>query len=379
MDSANFRSLYPISRRKGIYLFEEGKKFLNFSSNDYLNIGTNQALTKEFLTFLLEKELYGEALFSSSSSRLLSGNSAAFTRLEKTLAKWYKKEAALLFNSGYQANMGIISGLMQKGDAVFSDKLNHNSIVAGMLHAESKFYRYKHLDYNHLEDLLKKYRSLHKKALLVTESVFSMDGDKADLSALITLKEKYACIILLDEAHGVGVYGKNACGLCTEDETILPKIDIVMSAMGKALGSHGAFCTANAEIIQTLINKAPTFIFSTAQAPIQILWSEFILTRHFDFLLSQQQKLHRLMQACGLSSHIVPHIVGESKDCVNMSAYLKEQGFYVLPVRPPTVPQHTARLRLSFCADMQKEHVDALFRAIHSFPNKENMQCNANG
>lgn len=379
MDSANFRSLYPISRREGIHIFEEGKKYINFSSNDYLNIGTNQALAKEFLTFLLAENLYGEALFSSSSSRLLSGNSAVFTRLEKTLAAWYKKEAALLFNSGYQANLGIIAGLAQKGDAIFSDKLNHNSIVAGMLQAESKFYRYKHLDYNHLEDLLKKYRSLHKKALLISESVFSMDGDKADLNALITLKEKYACILLLDEAHGVGVYGRNACGLCTEDEALLPKIDIVMSAMGKALGSHGAFCTADNEIIRRLINKAPAFIFSTAAAPVQILWSEFILTRHFDFLLSQQQKLHSLMKACGFSSHIVPHIVGESADCVNMAAYLKKQGYYVLPVRPPTVPEHTARLRLSLCADMQKEHIDSLFNAIQNYQSKENPPCSANG
>lgn len=366
MDSANLRKLYPISRREGIYIYEEEKKFINFSSNDYLNIGSNQELTREFLNSLLEENI-SEALFSSSSSRLLSGNSAPFTRLEKKLAAWYGKEKALLFNNGYQANMGIIAGLFQKGDVIFSDKLNHNSIVAGMLHSQADFYRYKHLDYNHLEDLLKKYRHKGKKALIVTESVFSMDGDKADLNALIALKEKYACIIMADEAHGVGVYGKNACGLCTENENLVPKIDIIMSAMGKALGSHGAFCAANADIVQALINKAPTFIFSTAEAPVQVLWSEFILTKHFDFLLSQRQKLQELIAACGFSSHIIPCIVGESEDCAAMANHLKEQGFYVLPVRPPTVPKHTARLRLSLCADMQKEDVGALFAAINQY------------
>lgn len=364
MDEAQHRKLYPTTHRENIYIFAEGKKYLNFSSNDYLNIGSDKNLTETFL-----KQMYSsaEALFSSSSSRLLSGNSAPFARLEQFIAGWYQKENALLFNSGYHANMGIISALMHKGDIIFSDKLNHNSIVAGMLHSNADFLRYKHLDCNHLEDLLKKHRAKYKNALIVSESVFSMDGDTANLADLIALKEQYGCLLLVDEAHGVGVLGRNCQGLCAEKENFIPKIDIIMAAMGKALGSQGAFCTADNAIIQTLVNKAPTFIFSTALAPIQVLWSEFILTKNFAHLAAQQQKLRTLMKECGFSSHIVPHIVGESEDTLSMAAYLQNQGFFVLAVRPPTVPAHTARLRISLNAGMQKKHIEALFTAIEKY------------
>lgn len=364
MDAAQRRKLYPTTHREDIHIFAQGKKYINFSSNDYLNIGSDKTLTNAFLKQMYSSE---EALFSSSSSRLLSGNSAPFTRLEQFLAGWYQKESALLFNSGYHANMGIISALMQKGDVIFSDKLNHNSIVAGMLHSGADFYRYRHLDCTHLEELLKKHRASHKNALIVSESVFSMDGDTADIAALIRLKETYGCLLLLDEAHGVGVLGKNGQGLCAEHENHMPKIDVIMAAMGKALGSQGAFCAASGAVIQMLVNKAPTFIFSTALAPMQVLWSEFILTQHFDRLMRQQEKLRTLINECGFSSHIVPHIVGESEDTVRMAQYLQEQGFFVLPVRPPTVPAHTARLRISLCADMEKHHIDGLFAAIETY------------
>ncbi len=287
MDASTIRTLSPTTHRQEIYIFGNEKKYLNFSSNDYLNIGTNEHLRNSFLEQILKKQnpftknLYREALFSSSSSRLLSGNTAPYTRLETFLAKWFEKESALLFNSGYHANLGIITGLMQKGDCIFSDKLNHNSILAGIRQSDADYFRYKHLDCGHLEDLLKKHRSSYKNALIVSESVFSMDGDKASLNDLISLKEKYQCLLMLDEAHGTGVLGENAQGLCTEEKNVLPHIDIVMAALGKALGSQGAFCVADKKIIDKLINHAPTFIFSTALAPIQVLWTEFLLTQNF--------------------------------------------------------------------------------------------------
>ena len=225
MDACTTRTLSPTTHRQDIYIFGNGKKYLNFSSNDYLNIGTNVHLRNSFLEQILKKQnpfaknLYGEALFSSSSSRLLSGNTAPCTRLETFLAKWFEKESALLFNSGYHANLGIIAGLMQKGDCIFSDKLNHNSILAGIRQSDADYFRYKHLDCAHLEDLLKKHRSSYKNALIVSESVFSMDGDKASLNDLITLKEKYQCLLMIDEAHGIGVLGETAQGLCAEEKT----------------------------------------------------------------------------------------------------------------------------------------------------------------
>lgn len=373
------RKLTPTTHRQGIYIFENGKKYINFSSNDYLNLGANEIFRKNFLEQILTKKtsftenLFVEALFSSSSARLLSGNSAPYTRLETFIAKWYEKEAALCFNSGYHANFGIIAGLMQKGDCIFSDKLNHNSILAGIKQSSADFFRYKHLDYNHLEDLLKKQRQNYKNALIVSESIFSMDGDSASLPDLIFLKEKYDCTFMLDEAHGVGVLGKNAQGLCNEDENFIPKIDIIMGALGKALGSQGAFCAANRKIIDRLINFAPTFIFSTALPPIQILWTEYLLTECMGFILQQQQKLKNLLQEFSFTSHILPVIIGENEDTINMAKHLREHGFFVLPVRPPTVPQHTARLRLSLCADMKPTQLTELFSELETY------KCNMNG
>lgn len=364
----------PTTHRQGTYIFENGKKYINFSSNDYLNLGTNEILRRKFLEQILAKENYfAEALFSSSSARLLSGNSAPYTRLENFIAGWYGKEAALFFNSGYHANLGIIAGLMQKGDCVFSDKFNHNSILAGIKQSSADFFRYKHCDCNHLEDLLKKHRHEYKNTLIVSESIFSMDGDNADLADLITLKEKYECLFMLDEAHGVGVLGENAQGLCSEQENYIPKIDIIMGALGKALGSQGAFCTANKEIIDRLINFAPTFIFSTALPPVQILWTEYLLTEHMDFILAQQAKLKNLLRMFSLSSHIVPVIIGENEDTIHIAAHLREKGFFVLPVRPPTVPQHTARLRISLCADIESAQLAQLFSELEAYT------CTMNG
>jgi 8-amino-7-oxononanoate synthase len=379
MDTNLIRKLTPTTHRQGIYIAEQGKKYINFSSNDYLGLGTNETIRKNFLEQILAlqspytENLFAEALFSSSSSRLLSGNSAPYIRLESFLANWYAKEAALLFNSGYHANLGIIAGLMQKGDSIFSDKLNHNSIIAGIKQSNADFYRYKHRDYTHLEDLLKKHRHTYKKALIITESVFSMDGDCASLTDLIFLKEKYHCKLMLDEAHGIGVLGKKAQGLCNEKENYIPRIDIIMGALGKAMGSQGAYCVAEKEIIDTLINFAPTFIFSTALPPIQILWTEYLLTACMEHILKQRQKLKTLMQAFSLSSHIVPVIIGENDAAIRVAGQLREKGFFVLPVRPPTVPKHTARLRLSLCADMKQEHVAQLFSEL------EACQCSLNG
>lgn len=373
------RKLTPTTHRQGIYIFEQGKKYINFSSNDYLNLGTNELLRKNFLEQILAAQtpftenLFAEALFSSSSSRLLSGNSAPYTRLENFIAKWYDKESALLFNSGYHANLGIIAGLMRKDDCIFSDKLNHNSILAGIKQSNADFFRYKHLDYNHLEDLLKTHRQAYKNALIVSESVFSMDGDCASLADLIFLKEKYDCKMMLDEAHSVGVLGKTAQGLCNEEKNFIPQIDIIMGALGKAIGSQGAFCTADKEIIDRLINFAPTFIFSTALPPVQILWTEYLLTQNMNYILAQQQKLRKLLQSFSLASHIFPIIIGENDKTINIANYLKEKGFFVLPVRPPTVPAHTARLRLSLCADIEPQRLTQLFSEL------EDYKCNANG
>ena len=184
----NFRQVRNIDEKCGKYIISEGKKYLNLSSNDYLNLSTDRSLIEEFID--LDKK-QNEFIFSSTSSRLLTGTSKIYNRLEYNLAFIFKKEACLLFNTGYQCNLGVVSSLVNRDDVIFSDKLNHASIIDGMKLSGAKFYRYRHLDYQNLEEQLEKYRSNYKKAIIISESVFSMDGDIADIKKLTELKKKY--------------------------------------------------------------------------------------------------------------------------------------------------------------------------------------------
>ena len=195
------RQIPQIESKSDINLIIEGRTFVNLASNDYLNISTNLDLKEEFLR-------YNNSLMSSASARLLTGSSAEYNELERTLCKFFDKEACLIFNTGYQCNLGVISALCEKGDVVFSDKLNHASIIDGMRLSEGDFIRYKHTDYDHLEQLLKNKRDKYNRAIIISESVFSMDGDIADINKLVELKNKYNCLLMIDEAHAFCAFGE---------------------------------------------------------------------------------------------------------------------------------------------------------------------------
>ena len=263
----------------------------------------------------------------------------------------FNKDAALIFNTGYQCNLGVISALIGKDDVVFSDKLNHASIIDGMQLAKGDFYRYKHCDYENLEKLLQAKRGQYKRALIVTESVFSMDGDMSDIKRLIELKNKYNCLLMVDEAHSFCCF-----------ENISNGIDIITATFGKAVGSFGAFCAADNAIITYLINKARSFIFSTSIPPINIAWSNWILTEKKDFLEKQKLKLqnltfdvHNLLKEKGIItpsvSHIIPIVLGDNERTVKIAEKLRSEGYYIPAIRPPTVPEGTSRLRISLTAD----------------------------
>jgi len=365
-DNGTLRKIPEISYKKDKYIFVNGKKYLNLSSNDYLSLSTDKTLVKEFLKENSEND---EFLFSSASSRLLTGSSAVYSKLENNLASLFKKEACLLFNTGYQCNLGVISALFEKKDVIFSDKLNHASIVAGIKLSQADFYRYKHLDYRHLESLLKKYRSQYKQAVIISESVFSMDGDICDIKKLTELKNKYNCLIIIDEAHAFGVFGNNLCGIC-EKENISNEIDIITATFGKSFASAGAFCISNKTIIKYLVNKASSFIFSTALAPVNIMWTNWLLETKLQVLKKQQKKLnilfdkvHDYLKDNG-KSQIIPVILGTSQATVSAAKSLQDQGYFVLPIRPPTVPPNTSRLRLSLTADITFEEIKNLADAI---------------
>ena len=349
--NGQFRKIPDIDFKTDGKVVINGIEYINFASNDYLGISTKTDLIDEFLNE------YKHELFSSASARLLSGTSREFKELESTAAKIFNKEAALIFNTGYQCNLGVISALIKKGDVVISDKLNHASIIDGMRLAEGDFIRYRHFDYKQLETILKEKRSNYNKAVIVTESVFSMDGDIADLDKLIELKNKYNCLLMVDEAHAFCACGKTLAGISSNKD-----VDIITATFGKAVGSFGAFCAASGDIIDYLINKARSFIFSTAIPPINIAWSNWILTEKRTYLEERKKLLERIVQEChylmnnkGINtvsaSQIIPIITGSNEKTLEISERLMAQGYYIPAIRPPTVPEGTSRLRISLTAD----------------------------
>ncbi len=359
------RSIPNIESKSDGKIMIDGIEYINFASNDYLGISTKTELRDEFLSNY-SKNL----LLSSASARLLTGSSTEYNELEKTVAGIIGKEAALIFNTGYQANMGVVSALINKGDVIFSDKLNHASIIDGMQLSRGKYFRYKHLDYENLEKLLKENRADYKRALIISESVFSMDGDVADIDRLIELKNKYNCILMVDEAHAFCSHGNSLAGICYGKD-----VDIITATFGKAVGSFGAFCASNKEIITYLINKARSFIFSTSIPPLNIAWSNWLLTEQKNYIQEQKNKLEHLTKAVHASlrlrgietlskTHIIPIVIGSNEDTVKVSEKLRSLGYYIPAIRPPTVPEGSSRLRISLTADCKLEDFENILDSI---------------
>lgn len=357
------RRIPNISAKSDGKIVVDGFEYVNFASNDYLGLSTKQDLREEFL----QKT---EALMSSASARLLTGSSAEYCELENTLARIFNKEAALIFNTGYQANLGVISAIIGKGDIVFSDKLNHASIIDGMRLSEGDFLRYKHCDYDNLEILLKKKRGEYKRALIVSESVFSMDGDIADIDRLTELKNKYDCLLMIDEAHAFACCGNSFAGISDGKD-----VDIITATFGKAIGSFGAFCVSKKIIIDYLINRARSFIFSTSIPPINIAWSNWLLTEKQKYLELQKNTLEHLVKAVHASltlrgiktpstTHIIPILVGDNDKTLKISEKLAALGYYIPAIRPPTVPNGTSRLRISLTADSVLDDFEQVLECI---------------
>ena len=356
--------------KEGKYIYIEGKRYLNLSSNDYLGIAEDKNVIKNFTKT-------SDYSFGSASSRLLTGGTAIYSKLEDLLSALFNKEKALIFNSGFHANVGIMSALLSKKDVVFSDKLNHASILDGIKLSEAKMFRYKHLNYTHLEELLQKHRHEYDTAIIVSESVFSMDGDIADLKKLVELKQKYNAILVVDEAHAFGVFGDNGLGVA-EAQNCIKDIDIIVATFGKAIGSVGAFCTGNKILINYLINKSRPLIFSTAIPEINIAFSYHVITeilpnlkKERKELLITAEKLRNNIAKAGLktmgSSHIVPVILGSNENAIKISSELIKNGYYLLPIRHPTVAPNSARVRISLRADINYEEIKNIVQIITNY------------
>ena len=356
---SHFRDLKNFEKKDEKYIYFRGKKLLNLSSNNYLNFADNKKITQEFLDFAGNKYSFG-----SASARLLTGTLPVYKELEELLSNLYNKDATLLYNSGYHANVGISSAINQKGDVIFSDKLNHASIIDGMRLSDGKFFRFPHNNMEALEKLLERERKNYKNAFIITESVFSMDGDIEDLKRIIKLKKKYNCIMIIDEAHAFGVFGEKGLGVA-EELGIIDDVDLIVGTFGKSVGSMGAFVTGSKTMINFLINKSRSFIFSTALPPINIAFTKWIIENQFPKTKAKRKNMLSIAKKMGSDSHIIPVVIGENKDTVDLCEVLFHNGYFTLPIRPPTVPVGTSRLRLSLTADIQEKDLIVLKEKIN--------------
>ena len=361
------RCLTPASSRSDGYISIDGKRYLDFSSNDYLGLSAHPYIKSQ------AKKAIEDFGVGSSASRLLSGDLELFHSLQESIAHFKSKECALVFNSGYQLNVGVIPSLCSKGDVIFSDKLNHASIIDGILLSGADFFRFKHNDPDHLKSLLKAKRASYKNALIITETVFSMDGDKPPLNDLVKLKAYYNCNIMVDEAHATGIFGLGGSGV-VEELGLSKKIDLIMGTFSKALGSFGGYVACSKEMVEYLINSCRSFIYSTALPPsiiaaniaaIELVKKESYrrkqLIENADYFRKKLTSNGYLVKG---SSQIVPVIIGDSKEAQKISHKLRDRGHWVLPIRPPTVPSQSARLRFSLTYYHSKDILDGVLNDI---------------
>ncbi len=368
--NGNYRTLSTLVHKKNKIYYED-RWLLNLSSNDYLGLASNIELRNEFLEGLTAEHF----IAGSSSSRLLTGNYDIYNRLESRLAELYESESALVFNSGYHANIGILPAVTTRKSLILADKLVHASLIDGIRLSDAQCIRYRHNDYAQLEQILDTKASHFDIVIIVTESIFSMDGDEAELNRLVEIKNNYQNVMLyVDEAHAVGVRGKQGLGCC-EEQGIIPKIDFLVGTFGKAFASMGAYVICTRRCRDFLINTMRTLIFTTALPPVNLEWTLFILNKAI-LMSDKRMHLHKISQmlysplnrlngkqhqSC---SHIVPYIVGASERASHLAKEIQKAGFYVLPIRPPTVPLGTARLRISLTADCTLQDVKELLSII---------------
>jgi 8-amino-7-oxononanoate synthase len=355
------RSLVPLVRADQGRLAAAGRLCLNLSGNDYLGLGGDRKLIAQLYRQLSDHTLLERFSPGATASRLMTGNSELYALLEAKLAGLYGSEGCLVFNSGYHGNTGILPCLAGKGDLILADRLCHASLIDGMRLSRAETVRYRHLDYDHLAELLRRERHRFRHVFIVSESVFSMDGDSADLHRLIALKNEFQAILYLDEAHAVGAFGTRGLGLA-EQEGVLPDVDLLFGTFGKALAGLGGFVACRRVIADTLVNSARSFIYTTGLPPVCLSWLLLVLDR-VPAMAAERQKLQDLATglrreltrqglSTGGTSQIVPVLIGGSSDAVQAARQLQEQGYWVTAIRPPTVPAGTARLRLSLTATM---------------------------
>jgi glycine C-acetyltransferase/8-amino-7-oxononanoate synthase len=362
-----FRSLKTISKVSGNTITIDGKEYLNFCSNNYLGLADHPLIKEK------AKQAIDDFGFGAGASRLISGSTLLHQGLERALAAFKKREACLVFTSGYQANIGIISALAGEEDTVIIDRLNHASIIDACKFSKAKLQVYPHKDMEELEKVLQRSERFEKR-LIITDSVFSVDGDIAPLPEILKLAKKYDALLMVDEAHSTGVLGKTGKGI-EEYFGIKGEIDIIMGTLSKALGSLGGFVCGSKSLIDFLTNKARSFIYSTALPPAAAaaaLASLELLGKDPELLKKLWKNVGYLKDnikglGCnilGSETPIIPILTGEADKTMEASKILFENGIFVSGIRPPTVPEGEARLRITVTALHTKKEMEQLINAL---------------
>lgn len=370
MDTRQLRVLRHMLPLNGVETRVDGQDMLNFCSNDYLGLAMHPLVRERSIDYVRQ---YGAG---ATASRLICGNYDYYDRIEKKLARLKQVEASLVLSSGFQANISVIPALADRESLILSDSLNHNSLILGCRLARCKTAVYRHNDPGHLEALLEENSGKgYSRVFIVTESVFSMDGDRADIAALVALAEKFNAFLIVDEAHATGVFGYQGMGLSCGHS-----VDLVIGTFGKAGGSFGAYLACSEKIKQYMINCCSGLIYTTALPPAVMGAVDAALelipemdARRQD-LLAKADYLRQTLQDMGWqtgtsSTQIIPVMIGKEAEALTLSAWLAENGILISAIRPPTVPSGASRIRMSLSALHTRDHVDRVLDVLDKWRN----------
>ena len=362
-----YRSRQVLQSPQDVEVTIAARRLVNFCSNDYLGLANHPKLIDAFCTAAKD---YG---VGSGAAHLITGHSEHHHCLEEELAAFTQRPRALLFSTGYMANLGVVTALAGQGDAVFEDRLNHASLLDAGLLSRARLQRYAHLDSDDLYNKLSNSKATQK--LVLSDGVFSMDGDMAPLTALADAAKAHDAWLMIDDAHGLGVLGQNGGGTLEAMSLGVNEVPILMGTFGKAFGTFGAFVAGEEALIETLIQKARSYIYTTALPPavaaatrvaLQLVQTETWRREHLQDLIRQfRQGAEQLgLSLMASNSAIQPLMIGNTEQAVSLSDSLKDAGFLISAIRPPTVPQDTARLRITLSASHTPEHIECLLNAL---------------
>jgi len=355
---------------QGVRNVINGKQLLSFCSNDYLGLANHPEIKQAFIQ---ATEQYG---VGSGSAHLVNGHSQLHHDCELMLAEFTGRDRALLFSTGYMANLAVTSALVGRNDVIFQDKLNHASLIDAAKLSDAKLLRYQHNDLTQLQRLLDKNQSNYRR-LIMADAVFSMDGDKVDAKKLSQLSRQTESWLMLDDAHGFGVLGETGSGLCEEQKLSQNDVPILMATLGKAVGVSGAFVAGSEELIETMIQSSRSYIYTTASPPANaaaVMQSIKIIQQQswrreklFELIHYFKKQLTQLdCELMPSDTAIQPIVIGDNHKAVSIASNLFQQGIHITAIRPPTVPENTARLRITLSAEHDKKDLDILIKALSS-------------